>query len=192
MSFLKISFILFVLLAPAFLHGQQKMDGLVWAKDVLTWEHFHQKSYTGGGKGIAGVYMKMLVDVSDSIVVVDGIRRVEVHIYALAIPGMSYVRDGYATNGTLAHERMHFNILEVFARRLRKELLTMEFNEKSYKKKIETLRKKTWAEAEKIQKKYDKTHRQKEGGHDWWVVDINNSLEELSAYADPVISVTIN
>ncbi|MRG46695.1 hypothetical protein GFS24_16355 [Chitinophaga sp. SYP-B3965] len=186
---LRISFTLLLLLAPVFLFGQQKMDGLVWAKDVLSWEHFHKKSYTGEGKGIAATYMKMLVEVADSV---NDLHKVEVKIYALMIPGLSYVRKGYQTSGTLAHESMHFNILEVFARRLRKELLTMEFDKKTYKKQIERLRRKNWTAVEKAHKQYDKTHRQKEGGHDWWVVDINNSLEELSAYADPVISVVVN
>jgi hypothetical protein len=190
MLFLRICFIWLTFSMPLF--AQQKMDGLVWAKDVLNWEHFHQKSYTGERKGIAGVYMKMLVNVADSITVADTIKRAEVQVYALTIPGLSFVRDGYAINSTLAHERMHFNILEVFARRLRKELLATALSGKTYKKQIERLRKKNWAEAEKVQRKYDQTHRQKEGGHEWWVAEINNSLEELSAYADPVISVVIN
>lgn len=187
-TFLRTSFLWLILLVPVSLYSQQKMDGLVWAKDVLTWEHFHQKSYTGERKGIAGVYMKLLVNVSDSI---NDLRKVEVQVYALTIPGLSYVRKGYETSGTLAHEGMHFNILEVFARRLRKELLTTEFSEKTYKRQIEHLRRKNWAEAEKFQEKYDKTHRQKEGGHDWWVTEINKQLEELGDYADPAVWVVI-
>lgn len=190
--FIRAIFFCFTFLAPLFLFGQQKMDGLVWGKDILTWEHFHQKNYKGERKGIAGVYMKLLVEVSDSLVIADTIKRAEVHVYALNIPGLSFVRYGYMTNGTLAHERMHFNILEVFARRLRRELLTTTFNEKTYKKKITALRKKIWKEAEKTQKEYDKTHRQKEGGHNWWMAEIDHSLEELSAYADPVVSVIIH
>lgn len=189
MTLLRTSLIWLILLLPAYLHAQQKMDGLVWAKDVLAWEHFQEKG--GTQKGIAGVYMKMLVDVPDSIVEIGGLKRAEIHVYALIIPGLSYVKDGYTTNGTLAHERMHFNILETFARRFRKELLTREFSGKKYKKEIEALRRKIWAKAEKTQKEYDKTHRQKEGGHDWWAVEIDKQLQELCDYADPAVWVVI-
>ena len=189
MTLLRTSLIWLILSIPACLHAQQKMDGLVWAKDVLTWEHFQEKG--GTQKGIAGVYMKMLVDVPDSIIETGGLKRAEIKIYALIIPGLSYVKNGYATKGTLAHESMHFNILETFARRFRKELVKMEFSEKRYKKEIEALRREIWREAEKTQKQYDKTHRQKEGGHDWWAVEIDRQLQELCDYADPAVWVVI-
>ena len=166
----------------ALLHAQNKYPGIIWAQGILQWEDYQETETIQGGHALARTYMKLQADIPDSAVATARGNEVRIEIYALMIPAFSYVKKGYANKGVLAHEQMHFDIEELFARQLRKAIAEDTFTLKTYKKEIRKIERKIYHDLHKMQVDYDATHRSNDKGHNWWVRTINERLGELDAY----------
>lgn len=115
--------------------------------DQITFENFRGielfKMNLDGNKKFAYVVTSIEVDISDNLV----------EIKSFFHPSRSFVYDKHTNSeDLLVHEKYHFKITELFARRARKEIKDLEY---ASKKKINKILKRIKSEERIYQKKYD-------------------------------------
>ena len=86
----------------------------------------------------------------------------------------------------LAHEQGHFDIAEIFARKLHQKMTEYRFNRKTYEKDLRKIYQDILDEKEKMQNDYDgetnhSINREKQAE---WLVRIAELLEELKPYSN--------
>lgn len=86
----------------------------------------------------------------------------------------------------LAHEQAHFDITELFARKLHEQLKAYEPNRKTFQKDINTIYENVVKAKEAFQKLYDgeTDHSRKKVRQEEWLVRIDDLLYESEALAD--------
>lgn len=89
------------------------------------------------------------------------------------------------TSYILQHEQGHFDITEIFARKLAKEIKQYKFNPRTYQEDLSKLYKKIMEDKEQYQNKYDaetdySRNREKQTE---WLKKIEEELEELEGFA---------
>jgi len=86
----------------------------------------------------------------------------------------------------LSHEQGHFDIAEVYARKLYKKLSEYKFNKRTYQKDLKKIYEEVTDEKEEIQNKYDKEtkHSINKVRQAEWLLRIEEMLEEYKNYAD--------
>lgn len=87
----------------------------------------------------------------------------------------------------LKHEQGHFDIAEIFARKLFKEVSSYKFNYKSFQKDLDAIYKKVVAEKEVFQEQYDTEtnySRHKKNQEAWLekIADEINQLQDFASY----------
>ena len=90
------------------------------------------------------------------------------------------------TDYILAHEQGHFDITEIFARKLHEALQNYQFNKRTFKKDISQIYQGIVKEKEDFQKKYDGEtdhSRNRKMQYDW-LDTIEQMLEETQAYSN--------
>lgn len=89
------------------------------------------------------------------------------------------------TDYILAHEQGHFDITEIFARKLHEALQNYEFNKKSFKKDITHIYQTIVKQKEDFQKLYDgeTDHSRKRKEQYDWLQKIEDMLKETEAYS---------
>lgn len=90
------------------------------------------------------------------------------------------------TDYILAHEQGHFDITEIFARRLNEALQNYQFNKKTFKKDIGQIYQSIVSEKEEYQKIYDAEtdhSRNRKVQYDW-LEKIDSLLAETQAYSN--------
>ena len=90
------------------------------------------------------------------------------------------------TDYILAHEQGHFDITEIFARKLHEALQGYQFNKRTFKKDIGQIYQGIVKEKEDFQKKYDGEtdhSRNRKMQYDW-LETIEQMLEETQAYSN--------
>lgn len=99
----------------------------------------------------------------------------------------SWVRHDCLTDYILNHEQRHFDISELFARKMRKELSEAKLNARNFNAKYTAIYNKIVAEHNDYQDLYDNQseHSIDEDGQTRWNHRIDTELAELSKYADP-------
>ena len=159
--------------------AQETADALVWAPGVLKWSHFQEVDYVISGEqggALAKIYWKLYLVKDDSIVKRDGEEGIIVKIYALMIPSLSQVSKTGNRRGVLEHEQLHFDLVEVAARELRRMLTETLFDRKNYAKEIDKLYAKTAKALRKQEEKFDAQHRSKDHGYNWWRTATDDDL----------------
>jgi len=92
----------------------------------------------------------------------------------------------YKTDYILKHEQGHFDITEIFARKLAKEIKEYKFNPRKYQDDLSKIYKKLMEEKEEFQNRYDietDYSRNKEKQSEW-LKKIDEELEEMDGYAN--------
>ncbi len=86
----------------------------------------------------------------------------------------------------LAHEQGHFDITEIYARKLHKALKGYAFKGKSSEKELQSIYAKLMTEQEQLQARYDREteHSKKLPEQKEWLVKIATELRELNDYSD--------
>jgi Bacterial protein of unknown function (DUF922) len=86
----------------------------------------------------------------------------------------------------LSHEQGHFDIAEIFARKLYKEMSGYKFNSRTYQKDLKKIYEQVTDEKEEMQNDYDKEtrHSINKGKQADWLKKIQQMLEEYEVYAD--------
>jgi Bacterial protein of unknown function (DUF922) len=90
------------------------------------------------------------------------------------------------TDYILAHEQGHFDITEIFARKLHEALQNYQFNKRTFKKDIGQIYQAIVKEKEDFQKRYDGEtdhSRNRKLQYDW-LENIESLLEETQAYSN--------
>src|SRR6476620_7552760 len=99
----------------------------------------------------------------------------------------------HKTDYILQHEQGHFDITELFARKLAKELKAYKFDPHKYQDDVGKIYKKLMYEKEEYQNKYDKEtdfSRNKEQQAEW-LEKIRDELDELDEYANYGSSINV-
>lgn len=86
----------------------------------------------------------------------------------------------------LAHEQGHFDITEIFARKLHKELLDYKFNRKTYRQDVNDIYDRVIMEKENLQFAYDglTDHSRNKTVQKEWLEKIRKLLIETEPYSD--------
>lgn len=92
----------------------------------------------------------------------------------------------HKTAHILSHEQGHFDIAEIFARKLHKKMSEYEFNKKTYNKDLEKIYRDVTKEKEDTQNQYDKetNHSIIKTEQLLWLKKIAAMLEEYADWAD--------
>lgn len=86
----------------------------------------------------------------------DGIMKLDIDVHAFFNPTMSWSKKEKRSDYLLRHEQLHFDISELYARKLKKELEQFEFeSSKNPSKEIEHIFERLNKERKEMQKKYD-------------------------------------
>ena len=107
-------------------------------------------------------------------------------VFCFFLPKGSWVRPGKASTNLLAHEQLHFDITELHARKLRKELENFTaVGSKDMKKLLGDIYKKIDAERKLMQERYDREtdHSQKEKVQEEWQQKIEAELAALEEFS---------
>ncbi|MHA6279935.1 DUF922 domain-containing protein [Salinimicrobium sp. CAU 1759] len=102
------------------------------------------------------------------------------------IPGKSWVKDGSASPNLLAHEQLHFDITELFARKLRKALAEFDFdNSRNLKADLQALYKNAEQERALMQQQFDveTRHSMNEAAQLEWQKYIKEELRKLEKFS---------
>jgi len=116
--------------------------------------------------------------------------KVRFEIYSFFDKKESWAKKKEMNENSLLHEQFHFNITELYARKMRKELIeSEEINSKNATSKFRKIYKKYMDQEDQVQRMYDeKTNysRNKEEQR-VWVDKIDSELKELDKYKEPVV-----
>ena len=99
----------------------------------------------------------------------------------------------HKTDYILLHEQGHFDITELFARKLAKELKEYRFNSRNYQEDVGKIYKRVMEEKEEYQNKYDKEtdFSRNKGQQAEWLQKIKDELDDLEEYANYGSSVKV-
>ena len=172
-------FIPFLLLAPSVLVAQSSDEELLdWsATRKLTWADYKAKPNWE----------------SDAAATTTTVLGVD---YTFKNSGFSYTIQSrfsktrswglHKTDYILRHEQGHFDIAEVYARKMHKKLSEYKFNKKTYQKDLGKIYETVTKEKTEMQNKYDKetNHSIKKEEQAEWLKKIAAMLEEYAEYAD--------
>ncbi len=106
----------------------------------------------------------------------------EVHTYF--IPAHSWVKEGERSEYLLGHEQMHFDITELHARKLRKELREYKIG-KGYKRELQAIYKKIQTQSHQMQQKYDaeSNHSLNREAELKWRDFVKSEMEKYKGYS---------
>jgi hypothetical protein len=173
--FRKITIIAFFIL-PLLASGQEEQF-LEWSPAKrLTWEDYLAKPSS----------------LSDAAAITSTALGIEYHIRNNSLTYIITCRFSktrswgkYKTDYILEHEQGHFDITEIFARKLAKEIKEYKFNPRKYQDDLGKIYKKVMDEKEEFQNKYDLEtdySRNKEKQAEW-LKKIEEDLEEMDGFA---------
>jgi hypothetical protein len=102
-------------------------------------------------------------------------------------------KEGKHANYLLMHQQYHFNLTELYARKIRQVLSGLELTDSTYKNEIAQLFKKFHELYRQQKKKYDE---ETEHNTNWtmqynWAASIDDEIKALSAYSDTLVVVKL-
>jgi hypothetical protein len=164
-----------------------KEDVITWKADrKLTWEDYRGKPQKRFAAASTVYSLGRYVYARDGKVY----ALVEAYFYCKD----SWKKVDWINDEVLAHEQKHFDLVELFARRMRKQLTGMVFTGlKDAAKKVEALYKLTDKELDAWQDKYDDESDGSMNGEGQrkWNRKIEAELQDLSNYQEPVVELKL-
>lgn len=177
--------ILFIVFFSSF---EEKKDIIVWQEGkLLTWSDFRGKP--AKRFSAASTHYDTFKNLTDKG------KKAEVEILAVFYINKSWKKPSWINDEVLAHEQKHFDIVELFARKLRKQI--MELNYSSYKElKIvsDSLYDKMDKDMDVYQDKYDEETDASTNGAKQreWNKKITDEINALSAYKNTNYTVSFS
>lgn len=115
----------------------------------------------------------------------DGDHTYEIEVYSSFFRDQSWVKDGSPNAYLLEHEQRHFDLTEIYARKLKKELTEYAYNNKSLEKNYDRLFEKYFRLLENEQKQYDREshHSLNRSVQEKWNSYIQRELLSLEDYS---------
>ncbi len=162
---------------------------IIWSKDrQLTWDDFKGKPIKGGQRA---AFTDSGMDLQFSYEGENQLLKITSHTYFLK--NRSSVNPEKKSDEILKHEQGHFDISEIYSRKLHKNIMEEKLKEKILNKKMAEIASKYKNELDKFQDLYDKETNHsinKEKQLDW-NNRIAKQLKELEKYAEPDFSVEL-
>ena len=163
---------------------------VVWTSEGLRWEYFQDVlNIEGNSHSLARISWNIRYFFTDTLQAENKDSGYPVSVYAVMIPSRSYVKSWANRTGLLEHEQLHFDIAEVGARRIRKEISETVFDAGTYKLEVAMLYQRHFSEIRQMQKAYDAEHRDRYWGRDYWRMKVGGELEDLKAYSGTAVFV---
>jgi len=164
-----------------------KKDMILWSSDYkLQWTDFLGKP--------AGSLKAMTWSTIDFNVKKIDATQLVLEINAYFLKKQSWRQKDFTDDFVLQHEQTHFNIAEVYTRRLRKKLSGEKYKDtKKAMPEIQKIYNETFSELRAYQKKYDEEtkHSINRDEQIKWNKKIADELQDLSKYTNPEINITI-
>ena len=176
-SLLKYYF-LFLLIIPSILFAQSKDEELLdWsASRKLTWNDYKASPDPNSDAAASTTtYLAIEYNISSS----NFGYKIQSRFSKTRSWGL------HKTAYILTHEQGHFDIAEIFARKLNKEMSEYKFNKRTYQQDLNKIYNKILDEKEKMQNDYDKetNHSIKKEEQAEWLKKIAKMLEEYKDFA---------
>jgi hypothetical protein len=160
-----------------------KKDTIIWKKDsLLTKDDFKGKGHGKNGPlGLTTWCLFLYPNESNGVLVFS--------VEALFIKSKSYIVQ--YSDYVLKHEQLHFDICELYARKLRKMISDKDFKKvNNVQKVIQDMYNKAAQDCAKEQQKYDDdtNHGLNAAKQQVWADDIKKQLDALDAYSDTEVN----
>ncbi|MCG2614355.1 DUF922 domain-containing Zn-dependent protease [Terrimonas sp. NA20] len=175
---MKYALILFISLLPVLVHAQQPDDLVHWNKrHQLSWSDYQGKP-EANATAAASTATYLSVEYSFK----DGKLGYIITCSFSRSKSWGLHKNDYI----LAHEQGHFDIAEIFARKLHQRLKEYQFDKKTYQTDLRDIYENTMDDKEEMQNKYDREtnhsiNREKQAE---WLQRIGSELEKLSGFAN--------
>jgi uncharacterized protein DUF922 len=165
-----------------------KKDLILWSPDYkLQWQDF--KGNPQGGTTLKAMTWST-IQLETSKIDASGVALT---ICASFIKSKSWrKKDAEGNSNLLTHEQKHFDITEIYARKMRKKLSETTFtNPKQAQQIIQRLYNETFSESAAEQKKYDAetNHSINKEVQEKWNAAIETELQSLNAFSNAEVSV---
>ena len=142
--------IILILLQPALITAQD--NAYEWAPDLqLKWSDFKGKP---NEKSIIAATTASGISYTFSAMERDGYYEVEYEVNTFFYPDQSWYRPAMCDDLVLSHENLHFDITELFARKMRKEMAQTRFTE-NVREEIKAIYTRIIKELAAFQQRYD-------------------------------------
>ncbi len=190
--------------AESFTSMPDRSTPIIWQPGVkLKWENYMQSvGKPSPNAGDAHTYCNLYCNIDN--VPGDNAESVAVNIYAVMLPNNSWVAVKWSpmekglwqeiNNDTLlAYEQLHFDIAELVARQLRRDLSQVLLPRTIYRKKITKMLDDAAITLNKLQQQYDDAvkHNPASPQMALWQQDIAQKLTELNPYSKHTVDVDI-
>lgn len=170
---------LFLLILPFFSRAQDSSEQLIYWSDTqkLTWSDYKGNiDRNSGAAASTATYLGIDYNFSP--------RGLTYRITCSFSKSKSWGL--HKTEYILSHEQAHFDIAEIFARKLNKKMLSYKFDRKNYKSDLKKIYEDIVNEKDEMQNKYDEEtnhsiNKEKQGE---WLKKISELLEELDSYRE--------
>jgi len=174
-------FVLLGLFVSFTIPNQAPKDMMRWGAKEITWDDYKGKPNSPSAAMTMSV-IHLGVDYPTN-------QQAQVTVEALLNRTSSWVRT--KTPSLLQHEKGHFDIAELYTRKLRKEIMYKSFKESTFEDELFALHKQFSKQMDAYQDRYDSetdfsrtTEKQKE-----WTNSIESQLADLKAYSEVALKV---
>lgn len=155
-------------------HGQEEVE---WSPDFrFTWNDFKGKVPAGSG---AAATTASGISYDFSTYYEHGEMKVDFNVYAYFYPTKSWYKPDISNDVTLLHEQLHFDITELYARKLREKLDNATFTD-NIKEEVRKMYKGTIRQLNDFQNKYDSetNYSRNLPVQERWVKEIGEALKK--------------
>ena len=189
---LKITCLLFIanIAFSSFVIPPTSSDELKWEEGkLLTW-----KDFKGKANSQSTLHAYTRVGMKTDFIAAKG-EEAELEVRGYFIKSQSWVQPDQKTVGLLAHEQLHFDICELYRRKLKKELSEFSnFSYDNFSKEANRIFNEVFQKFMDEQKRYDsETHHSKlkEKQADWNIY-VKKEIKKLDQYAGQKLLVKVN
>ena len=164
-------------LSPIFLFAQKEDDYIEWQNNrKLEWEDFKANPVRMGSTAAMTT-----THLGFSYHIANGNVTYEIECRFQKSKSWGLVKNDWI----LGHEQGHFDIAEIFARKLKKAVSEYEFNFSSFKKDLDAIYKNVVHEKERYQQLYDDEtdYSRNKTRQEEWLKKITSQLEEFKGWA---------
>lgn len=152
-------------------------NGIIWKEnDPLEWTDYKGKVPISNMAATTACEIKLEISCYDDVFTYT--------ITAVMKPDKSWVKKNLADDALLKHERLHFDITELYARKIRAAFANVRTNCKHFEV-YDHVMQSLVKEMHTVQQQYDEEteHGTIYAPHEIWNTNINQKLEDLKAFA---------
>lgn len=185
---------IFCLTIPFLLIAQEKSDRILWSKKLLKWKDFKGTPDSVGKHAASNAVTYSILERRFSI---DSNGNIKLIIAAWFNPSKSwYNKDKININNSdrvLLHEQYHFDICELYARKIRKFFSTTIFSDSlaNFKRELPILLNRFYVEYRSQQERYDEEVKGNSTRFSEWMEAVDNEMKDLKKFTDTSIVIKL-